>query len=75
MSQNPNDTRWNTDIACECTFYSNYLIYRKIVKYHPAVFDDGIIRRINDMNLYKNSLDKVQLQIIGNALDKLQSEL
>lgn len=75
MPQIPNDTRWNSQIACVRTFNSNYLIYREIVKNYPDIFDDNITRKINDMNIYKNSLDlEVQLQLIGNALDKLQSD-
>ncbi|GLV40864.1 hypothetical protein CBL_10039 [Carabus blaptoides fortunei] len=74
MPQIPNDTRWNSQMACNDTYIENYHIYREIVKENDNEFNNDIIRKIDDMNIYKNALDlNIQLDIVGNTLDKRQT--
>lgn len=75
MPQIPNDTRWNSQLACLNTFNRNYLIYREINKEDPTVIEERIGNKLNGMNLYKNSLDlEEQIKIVENVLDQLQKD-
>lgn len=72
--QLPNDTRWNSQIDCIETFLFNYHKYREIIKENKDEIDPSIVSKIDNMNIYKNCLDlKEQLKVVGEALDKLQS--
>lgn len=73
VPQLPNDTRWNSHLACIKMFVSNYPKYVQIFSEQDCssqitkVLDNvGILREAN--NLLK------QLTFIGTSLDKLQSD-
>lgn len=70
--QLPNDTRWNSQLACLETYIFNYQKYREIMKEHEEDCPMSIQNKLEDMNIYKNALDlKEQLNIVGSALDKV----
>ncbi|XP_031328801.1 uncharacterized protein LOC116159856 [Photinus pyralis] len=75
MPQIPNDTRWNSQLDCVRTYNQNYFTYREIIKEHPQEIIEPIKRKINDFNIYQNSLDlEEQLKVVGTALDTLQGD-
>lgn len=73
VPQLPNDTRWNSHLACIKMFVSNYPKYVKIFSEQDCssqitqVLDNvGILREANNM--------LKQLTFIGTSLNKLQSD-
>lgn len=72
LPQLPNDTRWNSQLACIETYLHNFHKYREIVREHPDVCK-SISKKVDDMNIYKNGLDLMdQLKIVGAALDTVR---
>ena len=76
--QLPNDTRWNSDIACLETFKANHALYVEVrteFLEKEISMPDNVARNIDNIGLLREAgrlLDQVKK--FGIALDQLQSE-
>lgn len=73
MPQIPNDTRWNSQIACASTFIENVHKYMEINTEQEVERNVGTI--LKNTGLYTEALHlQKQLKEVGVALHKLQSD-
>lgn len=76
--QLPNDTRWNSQIACLETYVHNhnlYVIIAKKLKGQGAAMPDNIYKIINDFGMTWQITNHLELlKVFGIALDRLQAD-
>lgn len=73
--QLPGDTRWNSQLTCVQVFLKNREFYCKICTEHSDEVEDRITTIASNVGLYVEAKNlHRQLLLIGNALNKLQSE-
>lgn len=72
MPQIPNDTRWNSQMDCVKTFLRNHPHYLAIREEHTESIDENIGRILDNLLIHREAINlNNQLEIIGNALDKV----
>lgn len=71
MPQLPNETRWNSQVACVETYVSNYNIYLEIRGEHEILIPANIGKIIDNVGIYREAQNLLsQLKLFGNALDQ-----
>lgn len=72
MPQLPNDTRWNSQVACVEKYVENYSIYMEINGTHHNEIQDNIGKIIDNVGIYRNAQNLLtQLKIVGSALNQV----
>ena len=73
--QIPGDTRWNSNLDCLDTFIGNRSAYANIALEHENDIENSIIRKIQDVSLYKSAKDMAdQLRPVAQAIDVCQTD-
>lgn len=70
-----NDTRWKGQLMCLDSYTKNRTYYIKFIQDYPGEVDQAIVKKIMDMNLFRQVSDlAAMLRPVAAALDKSQSD-
>ena len=73
--QLPSETRWKGQLMCLDSYIKNRVYYMQFIQDHPSEIDQGIARKVMDMNLFTQVSDLAEiLRPVAKALDRAQND-
>jgi hypothetical protein len=70
-----NDTRWKGQLMCLDSYTKNRTYYIRFIQDYPGKVDQAIVKKIMDMNLFRQVSDlEATLRHVAATLDKSQSD-